>query len=156
MRYVSFLLLLMFGIALASYAQLVQIGPPGPNSNYCQDEEISPNLLLLHEVEIGGQIRFQSEPLVGLQSEPLAHSKVALQRYVSKAVQTPVTAVETDGTGHFSLGPVQPGIYRLLASPARWAAQPEKLDCPAAGECRLDIVLKINGTDLPFSDCPIR
>jgi hypothetical protein len=144
---VSFVLILLIGIVLPSSAQLVQVGPLDPN--YCRREKITPNLSLSRAIEISGQIRLPNE-------EPLAHSKVALRHFVSDVVQPPVTTVETDSKGHFSLGPVQPGKYRLLASPARWAAQPEKLDYPAAGECHLDIVLKLNSTDLPFSQCPIR
>jgi hypothetical protein len=151
MRMTAFLLPIVLGIASTSSAQLVQIPSDGhPDPNYCQNvEDIAPNLTLPRKAIMSGQIRDAS-------LAPIAHSKVALRHYVSNAVQTPVAIVETDGTGHFIFGPAEPGEYRLLASPARWAAQPEKLNCPATGERRLDIVLKINGTDLPLSQCPIR
>jgi hypothetical protein len=151
MRLAALLPPIILGAAAASSAQLVQVTSNGhPDPNYCQNaEHIAPNLTLSQKTIISGRIRDAS-------LAPIAHSKVALRHYVSNAVQTPVATVETDGTGHFIFGPAEPGEYRLLASPARWAAQPEKLNCPATGECRLDIVLKINGTDLPLSQCPIR
>jgi Carboxypeptidase regulatory-like domain len=108
-----------------------------------------PNLTLSRKTIISGQIRDES-------LAPLAHSKVVLRRYISSSVQTPVATTETDETGHFSLDAVPPGEYRLLASPARWAAQPEKLDCPSTEACRLDVVLKFNPTDQAISQCPIR
>jgi hypothetical protein len=151
MRLAALLPPIILGAAAASSAQLVQVPSNGhPDPNYCQKaEHIAPNLTLSRKTIISGQIRDAS-------LAPIAHSKVTLRHYVSNAVQTAVATIETDGTGHFSFGPTMAGEYRLLASPARWAAQPEKLDCPATGECRLDIVLKINGTDLPLSQCPIR
>jgi hypothetical protein len=151
MRLIALFLPMIFGLTPALTPQLVQIGGGGhQDPNYCQNaEHIVPNLTLLRKTVISGQIRDAS-------LAPLAHSKLALRRYVSSDVQMPVATVESDDTGHFSFGPSEPGEYRLLASPARWAAQPEKLNCPATGECRLDIVLKTNGTDLPLSQCPVR
>jgi hypothetical protein len=147
----ALLLPIILGAASSLSAQLVQIpSNDQPDPNFCQNaEHIAPNLKLSRKTMIRGQIRDES-------LAPIADSKVALRRYVSSAIQTPVASVETGNTGHFSLGPVESGTYRLLAAPARWAAQPEKFECPATGECLLDIILKTNSTDQPLSECPVR
>jgi hypothetical protein len=67
-----------------------------------------------------------------------------------------VQVVTTDDKGHFDLGIVRPGKYRLLASPNRAFKQPPSLYCPNGHECELKITLVANPTDQLDFNCPIR
>ena len=134
--------------AFPALAQLVQTGPDDPN--YCYKvEKISPNLRLSKLTLISGTIKDQT-------LAPFPNSRVELRKYISDRQQLSIEVVSTDKAGHFDLGVVKPGHYRLLASPIRAFAQPTKLSCPADGPCDLKIVLTTNPTDTPTSVCPIR
>jgi hypothetical protein len=50
-------------------------------------------------------------------------------RYISQRKQVSVQVVSTDRNGHFDLGTVKAGKYRLLASPHRGFKQPSGLQC---------------------------
>jgi hypothetical protein len=67
-----------------------------------------------------------------------------------------VRVVSTDGAGHFDLGIVKPGKYRLLASPNRGFKQPSTLQCQDGDMCELKITLVLNPSDMPAASCPIR
>ncbi len=135
-------------LAGAVCAQLVQIGSSDPN--YCYEvEKILPNLEVHNQVHIVGTIQDQT-------TAPLTSSRVELRRYVSQRKQLSVRIVATDNNGHFDLGIVKPGKYRLLASPHREFKQPSALQCQDGGLCELKITLISNPTDMPESRCPIR
>jgi hypothetical protein len=140
--------LLVAMLAGPVFAQLVQVGPSDPN--YCYEvEKILPNLELRDQVHVVGTIRDQT-------AAPLASSRVELRRYISARKQVSVRTVSTDGNGHFDLGIVKSGKYRLLASPHRGFKQPAELECQNGNTCDLKITLILNPTDMPDSPCPIR
>jgi hypothetical protein len=138
--------LLVVMLAGPVFAQLIQTGANDPN--YCyQVERIYPNLELRDQVHVVGTIRDQT-------TAPFINSRVEVRKYVSQRKQESV--VTTDGAGHFDLGNVKSGKYRLLASPHRGFKQPSKLQCQNGDECKLEITLVVNPTDMPDSPCPIR
>lgn len=129
---------------------LASAATPPVNSPGCYKiERISPNLELREEVHIVGTIQDQ-------RSAPFQNSRVELREYVSQRKQTSVLAVSTDDHGRFDLGLVQPGKYRLLASPHRGFEQPSALDCQSGKNCELNITLIANPIERVFSSCPIR
>jgi hypothetical protein len=132
----------------SSVGQVVRIGPIDPD--YCYKiESIRPNLDLNKPVSVFGTVTDQ-------QGAPFKNSRVELRKYFSQRKQVIVRAVTTDADGHFDLGSVKPGKYRLLPSPTRAFKQPEKLECPDGSICELKMTLQINPTDQPDSICPIR
>jgi hypothetical protein len=129
-------------------AQVVLRGPQNPT--YCYEvEKIRPNLELRDQMHILGTIRDQT-------TAPFKGSRVELRNYVSQRKQVSVGVVTTDDDGHFDLGTVKPGKYRLLASPNRAFQQPSTLRCEKGPACDLKITLIVNATDQPESICPIR
>lgn len=140
--------LLIAIVASPVFAQLVQTGPNDPN--YCYDVEvIRPNLDLRDQVHVVGTIRDQT-------TAPLTSSRVELRRYISQRKQVSVRIVSTDANGHFDLGIVKSGKYRLLASPHRGFKQPSELECQNGDTCNLNITLILNPTDMPDAPCPVR
>jgi hypothetical protein len=130
------------------FAQVVHIGPNDPN--YCYEvEKIYPNLEVRNQVHVVGTVRDQT-------TAPLTSSRVELRTYISQRKQVSMRVVSTDGNGHFDLGIVKPGKYRLLASPHRGFKQPSALLCQSGDMCELKITLIVNPTDMPDSPCPIR
>lgn len=145
MRATVLLIAMLPGIA---FAQLVQVGPNDPD--YCYEvETIRPNLGVRNQVRVVGNIKDQT-------TAPVASSRVELRRYISQRKQVSVQVVSTDAKGHFDLGIVKPGKYRLLASPHRGFKQPSALQCQDRDMCELEITLALNPTDMPTSPCPIR
>ena len=145
MRTPALLVALLLGPA---FAQLIQVGPSDPD--YCYKiEKIRPNLILHEDVHIVGAVRDQS-------GAPFQNSQIELRTYVSQRKQISVRVVSTDRGGHFDLGIVKPGNYRLLASPTRVFKQPAALQCHDGKNCKLEITLAVNSTDQPDSFCPIR
>jgi len=141
-------LLLVATLAGPVFAQLVQVGPKNPD--YCYEvEKIFPNLELRDQAHLVGTIRDQT-------TAPLTRSRVELRRYISTRRQVRVRVVSTDGDGHFDLGIVKSGKYRLLASPHRGFKQPSELECQNGNTCDLKITLILNPTDMPDAPCPIR
>jgi len=119
-----FLIVMLAGTA---FAQLVRIGPNDPN--YCYEvEKILPNLEVRDQVHVVGTVRDQT-------TAPLTSSRVELRRYISQRKQVSVRVVSTDNSGHFDLGIVKPGKYRLLASPHRGFKQPSALQCQNKDMC---------------------
>ena len=138
----------VFLSSLPALAQLVQVGPNDPN--YCEKiERIKPNLRVAISSDVKGQIRDQS-------GEVFKNSRVELRGFVSPEKQDMIATITTDNEGRFEFRYVAKGEYRLLASPSRAFRQPEGMYCSAAPPCVLDIVLEVNPTDLPASQCPIR
>jgi hypothetical protein len=146
-----FVLLLLFLSAVMItprlQSQLVQIGPSDPD--FCEKaEHLIPNLRVTEITRISGT-------LVDNSGAPFKASRVELRIYISAEQQSSVKTVVTDEHGQFDLGRVEPGQYRLLASATRAFAQPQTLACTVK-ECRFDIKLHVNPTDLPTSVCPVR
>jgi hypothetical protein len=140
--------LLVAMLAGPVFTQLVHVGPDDPD--YCYEvEKIRPNLELRDQVRVVGTIRDQT-------TAPLTSSRVELRRYFSQRKQVTVRVVSTDGDGHFDLGIVKSGNYRLLASPHRGFKQPSELECQNGNICDLKITLILNPSDLPAAPCPIR
>jgi hypothetical protein len=79
-----------------------------------------------------------------------------LRKYISQRKQVSVQVISTDGDGHFDLGIVEPGSYRLLASPNREFKQPSALQCQGGKDCDVKITLIANPTDQLGASCPIR
>jgi hypothetical protein len=117
-------------------------------SNLCNSEKVRPNLVLEHSTHVAGRV-------TDIAGVPLKKSRVELRTYISERKQVIGKATLTDENGHFDLGTVQKGEYRLLPSPTRAWKQPMKLEC-AGEKCDLNIALQINPTDLPDAGCPIR
>jgi len=146
-RFVLILLSLSPVIITPRLPGQVQIGPSDPN--YCEKaEHLTPNLRVSEIARISGT-------LVDESGAPLKVSRVELRIYISEKQQSSMETVITDEHGQFDLGRVEPGQYRLLASATRAFAQPETLTC-TANECKFDIKLRANPTDLPLSLCPVR
>jgi hypothetical protein len=147
-RWYLLLLFLLIGIVTSRLVgQLVQVGPSDPN--FCEKvEHLTPNLRVAEMAHI-------SAILVDDSGAPFKSSRVELRIFVSAEQQRPVKTVMTDEHGQFDLGMVDPGQYRLLASATRTFAQPQTLVCTLK-DCKFDIKLHANPTDLPASTCPIR
>lgn len=114
----------------------------------CSDEVVQPNLKLSSATEFFGVIK---DPT----GAPFENSKIELRIQKPDGSQTPYKTVTTDKQGRFSFGTVPAGVYRLLVSPNRGFRQPELVLCPR-GKCDVSLVLKVNGTDRPFANCPVR
>ena len=147
----SFLLALCAVVAvaefqLASFAQLVQVGPADPH--YCERVHVRPNLIMEQAGRPSGKIVDQS-------GVPFKNSRVELRTYVSETKQTPLRSTVTDQEGVFRFDDLGPGQYRLLASPSRAFRQPKQLVCSRVA-CDLPITLQVSPTDLPDSQCPIK
>jgi hypothetical protein len=147
-RWCLLLLFLPTGIVTSRLlGQLVQVGPSDPN--FCEKgEHLTPNLRLAEMAHISGI-------LVDDSGAPFKTSHVELRIFVSAKQQHSVKTVVTDEHGQFDLGKVDPGQYRLLASSTRAFAQPQALVCTMK-DCKFNIKLHANPTDLPLSICPIR
>ena len=142
------LLGLWFATCMNSQAQLVQVGPTDPH--FCDKiERIKPNLELAKSMVVRGKIVDQSGAL-------FKNSRVELRIYVSSGQQRLMKAVTTDSNGHFDLGEIEAGRYRLLASSNRVFQQPESIECSEKSLCDIQLVLRVNPTDMPESLCPIK
>jgi 5-hydroxyisourate hydrolase-like protein (transthyretin family) len=131
-----------------SVAQVVQIGPKDPD--FCKKVEvIVPNLKLHKNTLLRGRITDAT-------GAPFKTSKVELRRFINESKQKTIKTMITNSNGEFNLGQVKSGEYRLLASPTRAFQQPETLECFDHENCELNIVLKVNSSDMPESVCPIR
>jgi hypothetical protein len=142
------LLFLTLFLTASSFGQVVQVDPNDPN--YCYKiEKIGPNLVLRQDIRISGIVLDQT-------TAPFVNSRVELRKYVSQRKQTRLQVISTDALGHFDLGIVKAGKYRLLASPSRAFKQPEELNCGVGSVCELKIKLIVNSTDQLAASCPIR
>jgi 5-hydroxyisourate hydrolase-like protein (transthyretin family) len=137
---------LPFLLYLLWSAQVVSLGSGSPDCKAI--EKVQPNLELRQQTEVKGSIKDQA-------GAPLKNSRVELRRYLSEAQQETVKVIHTNKNGEFKLGQIEPGKYRLLASPTRAFKQPDNLKCDEKS-CSLSIVLEANATDQPDSLCPVR
>jgi hypothetical protein len=128
--------------------QVVQTGPVDPDWCY-KIENVNPNLTVQKAVRIFGTVEDQS-------GAPFRNSRMELRKYVSPRKQVSVRVLSTDAHGRFDFGPVEPGKFRLLASPNRQFQQPSALQCHDGPSCELDIKLVVNSTDQLDASCPIR
>ncbi|HWR15576.1 MAG TPA: carboxypeptidase-like regulatory domain-containing protein [Terriglobales bacterium] len=115
----------------------------------CPGEEIQPNLVLNRPTRITGYLRDET-------TAPFRKSQMVLRKYKPPSTFADARTISTGEDGTFDFGVIEPGTYRLLASPHRGFAQPDKLDCYEQTDCKLDIVLVANPTDLPYAACPIK
>jgi hypothetical protein len=130
----------------AAQCQLVQVGPDDPH--YCDKLKVDPNLTVKQDTDVSGR-------LIDASGEPFRNSPVELRAFISPTKQTNVRTVMTDRDGHFHLGAVKVGKYRLVASPTRSFQQPENLRC-VNEHCELSITLAVSPTDMPNYNCPVR
>jgi len=114
----------------------------------CQHRKVLPNLVLAKPTHLLGVL---ADP-TGARFEK---SKVELRRWISATDQVLLKVVETDNVGRFDLGQIEAGQYRFLPATHGGFKQPESVLCPQA-ECRVELVLQVNPTDIPESVCPIR
>jgi hypothetical protein len=139
---------LIFAVTLLGPAQVVQIGPKDPH--FCEKvEKIKANLILTRSTHVQGSVHDQT-------ATPFRNSTVLIRTFVSERRQIDVKSAKTDVDGHFDLGEINRGRYRLLASPTRAFSQPTNLTCGNQSECSLSIELTVNPTDLAESVCPIK
>ena len=146
----------MFALTIAlflgtAFNQLVLVGQQPTKAEmekFCDSEKMQPNLELQQQTHITGRV-------TDIAGVPLKKSQVELRTCISQHNQVTVKVTATDESGHFDLGTVKKGTYRLLASPNRVWKQPTKLEC-VGEKCDLNIALQINPTDLPDAGCPIR
>jgi hypothetical protein len=155
------MLKIIIGILLSINPLLGQVVITGPeNPHFCQEvlkhEKIQPNLELKNSVHLMGTVLWaynQPEEF----GETIKNSRVELRKYISRHKQKTLKVVMTDANGHFDLGMVEPGLYRLLPAQTRAFKQPVKLECPAGeSTCDLKIGVRLNATDQPDEGCPIQ
>jgi len=139
----------VFDVFLQDGAACHDVRLPGESTNVCSSEVTKPNLLLKSETTISGVVKDET-------GAPLKNSEVSLRTHSAVELQPAYLDVKTDAFGRFVFESAEPGEYRLLASPHRGFAQPEKLDCGHERECNLEITLKTNPTDLPYAACPVK
>ena len=127
----------------------VATGPDRNSEDKCSSEVVLPNLVLQSRTVITGDVKDET-------GAPFKNSQVVLRKVSDIPLQPGYLDAKTDANGAFKFDEAEPGNYRLLASPNRAFAQPEKLDCYERRNCNLEIVLKANGTDRPYAGCTVR
>jgi 5-hydroxyisourate hydrolase-like protein (transthyretin family) len=115
----------------------------------CPNEIVEPNLVLDWSTHVTGKLQDQT-------TAPFKKSQIVLQRYEQSSSFVEIKTITTDESGKFDLGVLEAGKYRLLASPHRGFAQPEFFECTSEFNCRMEVTLKVNPTDLPYAACPIK
>jgi hypothetical protein len=115
----------------------------------CSVEKVKANLELKVKQHVLGELKDKSGATFEL-------SRVQLRKLGGKNDFVPYKTVTTDVEGHFDLGLVDAGKYRLLPSPNRAFKQPKHLDCFEGETCELKLVLDANPTDQEFAGCPIQ
>jgi len=121
----------------------------GKEEERCGSELVSPNLTLKVATVISGQVKDET-------GAPFKDSELRLVSASGSVLQPGQVEARTDENGRFTFEEVEPGSYRLLASPHRGFAQPEKLACYEKAQCELDIVLKASATNQPYAGCPVK
>lgn len=122
---------------------------PDEIDNKCSSEPHPGNLILGTRTIISGQVKDET-------GAPFKYSTIVLSKLSDSILQPAYLEAKTDANGHFTFDEAESGEYRLLASPNRGFAQPEKLDCYNKQNCNLEIVLKANPTEQPYAGCPVR
>jgi len=115
----------------------------------CSSEVLLPNLILRTPTTISGKVKDET-------GAPFKNSEIVLRKTSAIPLQPAYLFAKTDDAGAFGLDEAEPGKYRLLASPSRAFAQPKNLDCYERRDCNVEIILKANGSGLPFAGCPVR
>jgi len=122
---------------------------PDTEEDRCGSELLPPSLILGVHTIISGQVKDET-------GAPFKYLEIELKKLSDSVLQPARLDTKTDADGLFKFDEAEPGMYRLLASPNRGFAPPEKLDCYAARNCKLAIVLKTNPTDQPYASCPVQ
>ena len=102
----------------------IMTGPDAKGEDKCSSEVVLPNLILRTRTVITGDVRDET-------GAPFKDSEVVLRKVSDNPLQPAQLDAKTDANGAFTFDEAEPGNYRLLASPNRAFAQPEKLDCYA-------------------------
>jgi hypothetical protein len=145
---ISVAVLGLFVAATAARCQLVEVGPGPPDPHYCDKVKVDPNLVLSQDARISFRLVDQS-------GAAFENSLVELRLYISPTKQSTVAKVTPDHNGQFRFDSMKAGKYRLIASPTRAFQQPSELRCDS-NECDFAITLRVNPTDMPDSQCPVR
>ncbi len=127
----------------------IRIASSDTNRDKCGSEVLRPNLILRGPAVISGHVKDET-------GAPFKRSQLELKKLSDSILQPAYLDAKTDEEGRFTFDEAEPGDYRLLASPTRAFSQPERLDCQGLSDCRLEIVLKANPTDLPYAGCPVQ
>jgi 5-hydroxyisourate hydrolase-like protein (transthyretin family) len=115
----------------------------------CDSEKVTANLVLETPTVITGLVKDET-------SAPFENSDIRLTKLDGSIVQSPQLETKTDEKGRFQFEEAEPGTYRLLASPNRGFAQPDKVNCYQRPRCNLEIVLKVNPSEQPYAGCPVK
>lgn len=142
------LLWLFVAATTVGRCQLVAFGSGPSDPHYCDKEEVDPNLVVNQDARIS--CRLQDRTGAAFESSP-----VELRLYISSTKQSAVARVTTDHGGRFRFDSVKAGKYRLVSSPTRVFQQPSGLRCDSS-QCDFAITLRVNSTDMPKSQCPVR
>ena len=137
---------LIIGVSLmAAQSQMV---PLHRQKGDCKRRTVEPNLLVPERVRVEGVLSDQT-------GDFFRSSRVALRVWHSRSHQVLVREVVTDERGHFDLGSVDAGRYRILAVDAKGFTQPNLVICPKS-DCKIDQVLRVGSTDTLEAICPIK
>jgi Carboxypeptidase regulatory-like domain len=145
---ISVAVLCLFVAATLARCQLVEVGSGPPDPHYCDKVKVDPNLVLNQDARISGRLLDQSGAAFEI-------SLVELRLFISPTKQSAVAKVTTDHDGQFRFDSVKAGKYRLIASSTRPFQQPSELRCDS-NKCEFAITLRVNPTDMPNSQCPVR
>jgi hypothetical protein len=129
----------------AAFAQKVI----GPEQIPCSEEVVRSNFELKEKLHVLGALRDSSDA-------PFVNSKIVLKTADGNGKFVLYRAISTNEEGHFDLGLVDAGSYRLLPSPNRGFKQPVKVVCKEGNDCEINLVLQVNPTEKPFAGCPIQ
>jgi hypothetical protein len=142
-----------FGVQ--SYAQTVFVGTPSESrealQELCLHEKAEPNLSLSSPTSLEGVIRDQAGAVLAGEFFVVLRNTDGVER---GATQLRV--------GKFSFSGLKQGKYRLIVvrlKAGKWTRpylfdQPGSSSCASSGICKLDLVLKLHGTDDPIDFCP--
>ena len=120
----------------------------------CKNEKVSPNLTIAKPVKLTGSL---SDP-----SGAPIHFNITNIQVRDPRKNEVLFSAALDEQGRFDLGTIPAGKYRFVAI---WMEdkkvrrlplfdQPKPVSCSSEKDCKLEIVLAIHGTDLPFEFCP--
>lgn len=139
-------------VSAAAFGQLVCIG----DACSCDHEKTPPpNLSIAKLTHVRGTL---VEETTGL---PLIAENTIVQVRTVGEKSVVVMAV-VDSQGHFDLGMIPAGQYRLIAArrlpngnlERQLADQPKPMECSGESDCAVSAIQRIHGTDLPFEFCP--
>ena len=126
-----------------------------PNGNCtCENEKVSPNLIIAKRVKLTGSLFDPSET-------PMHFNMTTIQVRDPKS-NLALFSSAIDEQGRFDLGIIPAGKFRLVTF---WMEekrirrlplfdQPKPVFCSSENECKLEIVLTMHATDQPFEFCP--